>query len=232
MDILFSICSIASILLLYAPVSRPCHTALSLFCLALLVPPVADLPTSPVNLMLALSFAFIILAVGWGTVLRTGDRRNSKVTTVVCGLFLHMNGDPLRYGTSDAVCDEVKPETVAINREEMVYSSIARNSPDLREEDIEMMDLSQGRAVGDDVSVGASDPAIAFGEEAVCPQTCTEGGRRVWMLPAAGLSVGLVGLLCFALQRRENYYILHSLWHVFMMVSAYLLVRGRHQWYV
>ena len=229
MDILFSICCIASILLLFAPVSRPCHTALSLFCLALLVPPVADLPTSPVNLALALSFALVILAVGWGTVLRTGDRRGSTVTPVLCGLFLHMRGDPLFHGTSEAASDVDKPLTVIMNHEEMVYSSIARNSPDLREEDIEMMDLSQGRA-GDDLPVGSTDPNTVFSEE-VCPKKCIENGKHVWVLPATGLTVGLVGLLCFALQRRENYYILHSLWHVFMMVSAYLLVRGRHQWY-
>ena len=229
MDILFSICCIASILLLYTPVSRPCHTALSLFCLALLVPPVADLPTSPVNLALALSFALVVLAVGWGTVLRNGDRRGSTVTPVLCGLFLHMRGDPLLHGTSEAAGDVDKPLTVMIHREEMVYSSIARNSPDLREEDIEMMDLSQSRT-GDDLPVGSTDPNTVFSEE-VCPKKCTENGKHVWVLPATGLTVGLVGLLCFALQRRENYYILHSLWHVFMMVSAYLLVRGRHQWY-
>eukprot|EP01032_Pedospumella_encystans_P019672 gene19672-22372_t len=189
MDILFSICCIASILLLYAPVSRPCHTALSLFCLALLVPPVADLPTSPVNLALALSFALIVLAVGWGSVLRIGDRRGSTVTPVLCGLFLHMRGDPLLHGTSEAAGDVDKPLTVVVNHEEMVYSSIARNSPDLREEDIEMIDLSQGRA-GDDLFVGSTDPNTVLSEEN-CPKKCTENGKRVWVLPATGLTVGL-----------------------------------------
>jgi hypothetical protein len=45
--------------------------------------------------------------------------------------------------------------------------------------------------------------------------------------PAAGLALGAVGLSCFALQGRDTYYLFHSLWHVLMMASAYLLVRGR-----
>lgn len=235
MDILFSICSISSILLLYAPMSRSVHTAVSLLCLALLVPPVADQPTSPVNLVLALTFALLVLAVGWGAVLRQGDRRGSQVTHLLGGLFLHTQSDPLLHGTAGASGEEVifdKPLAVVTNGEEMVYSSIARNSPELREEDIEMMDLSQGITPSTEYFDNSSDLAAVYSSNGTCPEVCVEHERHVWALPAVGMLVGLVGLMCFALQRRENYYISHSLWHVFMMISAYLLVRGRRHLYV
>jgi hypothetical protein len=39
--------------------------------------------------------------------------------------------------------------------------------------------------------------------------------------------LGLGGLLCFALQGRVNYWYIHSLWHMLMMLSAWLLLKGR-----
>ena len=51
--------------------------------------------------------------------------------------------------------------------------------------------------------------------------------RRMLILPFCGLLLGFIGLIFFALQSRTNYSVLHSLWHVSMMLSAYLIVRGK-----
>lgn len=228
MDILFSICSIAVILMLYAPVTRASHSALSLLCIALLVPPVADLPTSPVNLALSLTFGVSVLAVGWAVVLRgSGPQRDRAVRSVLLGVFVSTLSDPL-------LCDLGTPVKASGSARAagpgtgVAYNSLSADSPEGVEEDVEMVEFTQHSdntesCVHDNVPYGGDVTGFACDNALV---------RGVWLVPAIGLAVGITGLLCFALQTRANYYILHSLWHVFMMIAAYLLVKGRLELYV
>ena len=233
MDILFSICAISCILLLYAPVTRSCHAALSLLCIGLLVPPVADLPTSPANLALSLTFALTVLALGWGLVLNSSVKRGRGVH-VVGGMFVNSTTDPFLCDVSTLSGRQNAPSSTTIGREtgarsSAYYASVAYNSPDVSSHDVEMTALSSNSA--DDDVVDPADPAGVLGDDPPCLTLCAPGVQRVWVVPAVGLSIGLAGLMCFALQARESYYILHSMWHVFMMIAAYFLVKGRIELY-
>jgi len=42
-----------------------------------------------------------------------------------------------------------------------------------------------------------------------------------------GIFLGSAGLACFALQANENYWVVHSLWHAFIMTSAFFFLAGR-----
>lgn len=46
----------------------------------------------------------------------------------------------------------------------------------------------------------------------------------------AGGVCGVLGLTCFALQAAGDYYVLHSLWHLGMMLAAFCMLRGREDW--
>lgn len=41
----------------------------------------------------------------------------------------------------------------------------------------------------------------------------------------------ILGLTCFALQSVELYYVLHSLWHLGMMLAAFCMLKGREDWF-
>lgn len=43
-----------------------------------------------------------------------------------------------------------------------------------------------------------------------------------------GLILACAGITCFCMQTKDDYWILHSLWHFFTMSSAYWLLRDRH----
>ncbi len=46
-----------------------------------------------------------------------------------------------------------------------------------------------------------------------------------------GVLCGLIGLSCFVLQTRENYWIYHSAWHVLVMIASYLLLKGKYEFF-
>jgi len=241
MDILFSIGAISCILLMYAPVTRSCHAALSLLCIGLLVPPVADLPTSPANLALSLTFALAVLALGWGLVLNSSVKRGRGVH-IVGGMFVNSTTDPFLCDTNTLLGPQNPAVSTTVGRSTEVrndvhYASIANSSPDVSihdgsgGNDVEMVALGGNGADTCSEPVDPADPAGVLGADPPCLTLCAPGVQRAWVLPALGLSVGLAGLMCFALQARESYYILHSMWHVFMMIAAYFLVQGRIELY-
>jgi hypothetical protein len=51
-------------------------------------------------------------------------------------------------------------------------------------------------------------------------------------LTIVGILSAVLGIVFFATQTRENYWILHSCWHTFVMFSSYLLIRGRNTFIV
>jgi hypothetical protein len=54
------------------------------------------------------------------------------------------------------------------------------------------------------------------------PQTLVELWRTV-----LGATLAISGITCFILQTRENYWFMHSFWHMFVMSSSYFLIQGR-----
>jgi hypothetical protein len=211
LDVLMSVASISSILLLYAPISRKMHSALSLLCIGLLVAMVSNAPTSPANVAVAGVFALLSCVVGWLCV-RGADRKDRRANRSM-------------DGGNHGVCAERRaPVYSALAQGQTVDDSVRGGM------DVEMVSTS-GRLEG---QWGSGDAEVGGVSEGDVWQPTGDGGAWAsWptdsrlRLPAAGLALGIVGLSCFALQGRDNYYLFHSLWHVLMMVSAYLLVRGR-----
>jgi hypothetical protein len=46
-----------------------------------------------------------------------------------------------------------------------------------------------------------------------------------------GMVLGIVGLLFFAFQSRENYWLFHSLWHICVMTASFLLLKGKYEFF-
>lgn len=248
---LFSVSAIASVLLLYAPISRSTHSAVSLLCVGLLVAPVSNLPTSPLNIMQALTFAMTFVVAGWFYVSGGCPRTVCELDISRCfQWYVRTRGDPLlaeesrwklTHGVHDRVRSGVRGTTSSpIYRDVHTGSLVLDASGD---DDVEMTTSShslhpQGHQlhphIQDSTAVDAEanlhDSATATHQSVLYVCLAAVRSRKLRM-PLCGLALGSTGLLCFALQGRDNYYFLHSLWHMFMMVSAYLLVQGRVELY-
>ena len=131
------------------------------------------------------------------------------------------------------------PSHTSSQDREVEYSALSLQEQDtplsahsMSGDDLEMSTLrvnTQGQR-----SLTLDNPTSSDGEQdnesdlSIPTSSCSVGliDPRLQM-PVAGMCLGLLGLMCFALQGRDDYYILHSMWHVLMMLSAYLLLRGR-----
>lgn len=205
-----SLASISSAILLYAPISKHTHSSLSLLCLCILVAFVSSNPTSPANIAVAGGFAVVACAVGWLIVHGAGGERDK----VVAGCSLRaFHEQTEREGVASA------PDRVAGSRSGAAeYSALPTGS------------VHQGD--GGDVEMtqhGASPlhTGLAEGNAEVVTQDEQLSWGSLVLAPLGGMVAGLLGLTAFALQGRDNYYIMHSVWHVCMMAAAYLLVFGR-----
>jgi hypothetical protein len=272
LDILLSVSSISSILMLYAPISRYAHAAISMLCIGLLVAPVSNDPTSPGNIVFALLFAVCGLVVS--IVVRryfpgSADQPLRREVGPSCcaspnliTFFFDASSGAVAAATaggstsypSYALVAGADNDDDAVNpsREHGHEARMGRNNGS----DIEMtgapfsgsasrseVDGKMQNSGTDEASNEQSfDGAVGFPSSPfdtvrpdnavdVMSTTSFKGGIRRcaphWRLPYTGLLVGILGLTCFVLQSGDYYYVYHSLWHVFMMISAYLLVRGR-----
>lgn len=255
---LFSVSAIASVLLLYGPISRSTHSALSVLCVGLLVAPVSNQPTSPVNILQAMAFSASVVAIGW-------LYKSGQCPSKACGVdlrwcfqcFVVLSGDPLSCDVALGYRD--KAGRSAVGRRGLTGSVLAvggdsplfavvRHIPlsdaDVEaEDDVEMTTSShylqqprsedtssRGNADGTTEPVGADmyeEASASAAHQSVIFTVIAALRNRKLRMPLCGAALGATGLLCFALQGRDNYYFLHSLWHIFMMISAYLLVQGR-----
>lgn len=257
--------AIASVLLLYAPISRSTHSALSLLCLGLLVAPVSNLPTSPMNVLQAATFSLTVVLAGW--LFKSGG-----CSATICGVdfrpvfqcFVTTTGaDPLSWeqgahGTDikldrrgDAIQNGVgkrgnvrnAPGSASssiyntLRTGQLPQSEIAIQVGAIEDDDLEMTTSShslqpqmtntpQEFAAENDSGGSFQDETFSIHQSMLFGALLALRSRKLRM-PLCGMVLGMTGLLCFALQGRDTYYFLHSLWHFLMMISAYLLVHGR-----
>jgi hypothetical protein len=224
MDVWLSVSCIAIVLMLCAPVSKYAHATISVICLALLVAPVTSNPTGPLNIALAIGFAFAYLVMLWffkrttnsrniavrqqlfnsSTKLstNTGNNNNININSIVYNALPNDEGIEMGTNNSTPTSSSLQPKQGAFVREE-TYTQV---------DDDQQLHLQNGGAAGWGVGTLGSSNWLTM---------------RMLILPLSGLLFGLTGLILCALQSRTNYSILHSLWHISMMLSAYLMVRGK-----
>ena len=216
-----SVSSIAIVLMLCAPVSKYTHATISVICLALLVAPVTSNPTGPLNIALAVGFAFVYLVVqlvvkskvkARSTAARSQSfkltrKRNSNRNTV------EYNAVPNPMDESDGGIEMGRTDnTNPVPSLSGVTKNANQNSQSEHEENMR----------GESNTPIQNGGALGWGVRGSIWLN-----RRMLILPFCGLLLGFIGLIFFALQSRTNYSVLHSLWHVSMMLSAYLIVRGK-----
>ncbi len=100
---------------------------------------------------------------------------------------------------------------------------------------------NQGQQHLDNNNVGmytvTAAPDNNFYSSECCPHQ--DSGWKAWMMQRffllkwllAGFALASGGLLCFAFQSRQNYWFVHSLWHVLVMFSTFPFLLGRSQFF-
>ena len=205
----------------------------------MLVAFVTNDPTSPVNIAIAGCYALGICGCGWAYVYlwpSTVTNSEKQSTASHCCSKKSFQHNRNNYHEDSVLIKDTSH--ITSQDREVVYSalSLQEHAPlsahSMSGDDLEMSTLrvnTQGQR-----SFTLDNPTSSDGEQdnesdLSIPTSSRSLGLidpRLQM-PVAGMFLGLLGLMCFALQGRDDYYILHSMWHVLMMLSAYLLLRGR-----
>jgi len=110
--------------------------------------------------------------------------------------------------------------TVVMNSpQDSLADSILENISDSDSEDSSLL----GRTTSPD-TVTISEPPPQNSTLAL--ETSESRCSRGVMLSSCGVALALIGGLCFALQDRVNYWVVHSAWHLCAIGSVYVLTRG------
>lgn len=225
LDVLFSVVSIASLLLFYAPITREQHASGSLFLLALLLGPIIVDPTNAIVLVIAVVGSIAVTVVLWCYHFRRSTPSSLQIETI---------NDSVNRSS---LYTTVPQSDLSLQPGDIELSSNFGNGDDNAQisEDREVLSnpLHLARQSLDPRSSGDASRSNSTTSTTTLNQSSSLRARVIEVLShgregVAGGVVGLVGLSCYALDSRTNYWFVHSIWHVAMMVAAYLLLRGRH----
>jgi hypothetical protein len=205
----------AMVIMLYSPVSVHIHSAFSIFTFSLLVAPVAFDPTNPMNVILAITFAIIVCCMSW---IMWKTRLSVTSLKKLSTLLGFRNTHPERVPQYTRVSQQSSERNI---------NEVYPNTDSLGEEiEFEMANMEVST---DEIDFEKNNPSLLPEVHNDRQLTWEETGQLIFFARSGivGVVFGMLGLCFFASQTRMNYWYTHSLWHVFIMYSAYYLVLGR-----
>lgn len=194
---------------------------------ALVLAPVAHAPTSPVNLVLALVFAFLICLFSWifrcgYRVLLSGARLFSRVST----------SDDAMEGMSTRSSSSIGGAGGGDGRTGSdIEMSRSKGRVSLqRESEVEDRGL-----LDESVHAGESERTQSLPDRDRYREREREGNMssggcssHAFTYIFIGVVLAIIGFSSFAFESRTNYWIVHSIWHFTAFGSTYFLIKGRH----
>eukprot|EP01039_Chlorochromonas_danica_P002711 gene2711-2961_t len=214
-DVLFSQALIGLVVLLYAPLSPRTFDASCLGLVALLTAPVVADPTNPVTVVVVL--VSVLLFVGLSLAIVLYSERYQCLRGVA--------------GIDYSLLQPAPPSPSAKQRGSYMSLPVARSGSDSEERhsslDLEMVTFT--RNASPSLSPEAANlPVDGEGDDdnALLPKQAPSKWSSLNSF-FCGIALGLTGLICFALQQKGSYWVLHSVWHLSVMIAAYLLLLGR-----
>lgn len=230
-----------STLLYYAPLSLKDHFIVTLLAIGLLVVPVADRPTNAVTMLISIFGSLAICFFLW-------VYHYMKVRGILCnheeptkysmisgsdvediehndpGLIPECQDNYEENGQVEMISPSTEMPNVSISIDTVKLDKPLQNNkkPSLNYRPFVMLHFPGGKQKRMS-SVGNSP---VNGNMRSCSNFFQCG-----CLIVLGVVMGIIGLVCFVLQSRENYWYMHSLWHVFIMGAAYPVLAGREPFY-
>ena len=238
-DVFFCLLSTSLVVLHYAPVTAEVTSAHAILVIGVLVPAVVHSPTHPFTIMVGLLPSVVLLLSAWAnyivrmSIARKGKRRRREREAL-------RSGDGSHVGLSRASADEEESgqaleltlrryekegEMVVVEEEEeeegegVGLITRAQTAMPRHIERIDAMILQE-----DEREIVAASRAL-FSEKDLL-QRLRFVAKELRYTIIGGI-FALLGLAAFLTQRRDNYYLAHSVWHVTVMASTYFFAAGR-----
>jgi len=239
LDVLFSTCSIVAMALYYCPINGDTYSALLLLSIGILVPLIANNPTSPYILGTTIGVSFLLLIALWiyhkrRTYCQCCYRYNlcCLCTVIQQAAVDSRKPDAFRrapLGDSISLSSRSKKE-VELSRliKQGQYALVGDKSNKDQDEDQDGEDVLGTIQGGDDEIdeyAAANTSMEDISVEKIRNTAINVGSRLQFVI--VGLVLGALGITFFALQRNDSYWYMHSLWQAFIMSSAYFLACGR-----
>ena len=251
LDVLFSTVGMVAVLLYYCPLHRDTYSALVLLSIGLLVPPIVSNPTKPeiIVSVIAVSLAFVI-----GSWIFQVRKKYCKVCydynlCCLCSAVSQAARDA-RSSRVTSFRRAAMSDSVSLSKREKKEVELSKL---IRQGEYTLVQSSPGRESkqhegldGEDDSISAAQQREEYEEEGEAApgrsrssfedsglgnvREIKESAKqliREVRTTLIGVLFACIGLLCFALQTNENYWFVHSLWHYFIMSSAFFFIHGR-----
>jgi hypothetical protein len=227
-DVLMSCTCIVMIFLRYSPLlSHLNHAALTLFAMILLLIPIIN-DTFPIGIVIVCSG--IITLIHW--IIWFYNRHNNPVNTSQQHLIniksdneQHMENDNIQTTSQDRLLllsnDLEQSHDSTNSRSEHQNSCNSTNQEQndiLQDADLELIHLNATSHPVHTISLSASKQIDNQHNYGFC---------TLIINPLAGALLGIIGISCYVFDDRTNYWYLHSIWHIAMMISAFLFLRGQ-----
>jgi hypothetical protein len=254
-DILFSNVMIASVLVLFSPLPQSTHDSVVLVVFGVLLSLTVNFPTNPLNIFLSFFIACLVNAGGW---LYYYCYQKNYISAIIRPLSLSDRSERGKIGFS-SISEDQQMSTMDFyqtnpqpdGRSTVLggdvgtsslssYHPIAQNDHSITRPNRETLS---------DMEDNGSIEMVARADNSEAPDSISnmgpESSRQGSVIPIGwiamvlfrlkflitGIVFGVAGLLCFATQTRLNYWLSHSLWHIFIMFSSLLLLKGRFEFF-
>lgn len=245
-DFLFSIVCVSAVIFHHCPLSSNTHSALVICIISILISPVSNDPTNPDNVITAIVLSISICIFAWTTAVLTHRfpylNKNDNTWRLNPGIKSPSNiaakfaaatkgyapVSVIERGSRNDI-DNIEMKHVSESNDSNNDSIfIDNNDNDSNEDDVFDNNESDGhheietsREITNNwTTISVDSVRINWFEK------IKEFIKSIrWTL--VGVALSAAGIVCFSLQTRSNYWMLHSLWHFLVMLSVLPLLYGR-----
>lgn len=213
----------SSVLFLFSPLSMntQSYTAVSMLCIAILLPLVTNAPTNPFNIIFGIILTVIIIFISWLQYYGIFHRLKLFLLDAL-GIYKNriiINQYNLLLGHDSIENNDIElpfTSTIIVGNEMRSVYHYSNNSgatnttnKDYEHIDEHISEQQQQQQKNHDKSKYNFFYYIK---------------KMLYFI--IGCLFSLLGFICMIIQTRESYYYIHSLWHLFIMLSAYFFIRG------
>jgi hypothetical protein len=213
-DVLFSIVNIIVIILLYSAIPIYIQVNMCIVVIALLLPFVSNNPTNAMNVIVSIVCTIIIVICSH--IIEYYKLQNA-CNNIMNGIWYRIHRGAMYNPVND------------------INNSSIHTSSTVQQNDVELTLFNHDENISDNNSSRNIVDTVIHSSIDGNSNNSTPSTFMALLYSLRYTIVGGIlggsGLMCFAIQDRETYWYVHSIWHMCMMFAAYMLVIGRKEFF-
>lgn len=224
LDVLVAGTCLMSIPLYYAPISVRVHCQSTLLVMVLLVVPVADDPINASTMFIGMGGSLAVSLLLWILQYKALQNDLQKYSYDINGTESLEDGDSAGNTSDKSAAVDIPVDATYSEMESNNGSKAAFSNSSNENKEQSILEDSK-LSIENNVKASSSEDNVSSGF-----------GRLSLFLSSSGYTIvgvimAILALICFSMQEGDQYWYMHSLWHILIMGSVYPLLVGRKSFY-